>query len=79
MAKQTQTVIVSKSVAKSLRSAKAIARSITGRKPPTSRKTKGSYRFAQFPKAQCVRGTHRTKRIRPGVSIVICTRRRRGR
>jgi len=71
-----QSVVVSKSVAKSRSRAASIARRVTGKRPRTSRETGTSYRFRQFPPDECVKGSYATVSRGRGVRLVTCKRRK---
>ena len=71
-----QTVIVSKTKAKTRAAAEKIAEKLLGKKVKTSRETETSFRFRQFPPEEIVKGTIGTKQVKQGVSIV--TARKRG-
>lgn len=60
-----QTIIVKKWAAPTRKAATAIARQHT-KSIPTSRQTKGTWRFRQRPPSCFVEGTYRTKCIRHG-------------
>lgn len=76
MAREMQTMVVSKEIAKTKREAEAVYRRQTGRRPRTIRETSTSWRFAQFDEAQCVSGSYATEERAPGVAVVWCERRR---
>ncbi len=63
-----QTVIVSKSIAKTKEEATRVAKDW---KTDSVRETSDSWRFRQRPTEDFVPGSFRTKEVKPGLSIVV--------
>jgi hypothetical protein len=76
MAREMQTLVVSKEVASTSREAEALHRRVRRREPRTVRETEESWRFAQFSEDQCAPNSYASQEIIDGVTAVYCERRR---
>jgi hypothetical protein len=76
MAREMQTLVVSKEVAGTRSDAETVHRRVRRREPRTVRETDESWRFAQFPPDQCEANSYASQEIIDGVTAVYCERRR---